>query len=50
LHEIELKRTPDIVDELIYQAMKQGASVEIVSQDMSDFNQVGAFLRFPVQK
>ena len=50
LHEVELKRTPDIVDELIYQAMKQGASVEIVSQDMSDFNQVGAFLRFPVQK
>lgn len=46
----ELHRTPDIIDNLIYNVLKQGASVEMLAQDMNNFDNIGALLRFPFQK
>ncbi len=43
----ELLRTPDIVDNLIYNVLNQGASVEMIYRSMDDFSNIGAFLRFP---
>ncbi len=48
LDDTELRRTPDIVDNLIYNVLKQGAQVEMVSSDMKDMGDIGAFLRFPL--
>ncbi len=45
-----LFRTPDVVDNLIYNVLKQGGAAESISQDMTDFGGVGAFLRYPVQQ
>lgn len=45
-----LRRTPDVIDNLIFNVLKQGASVEMISQEMDRFDNVGAFLRFPFQK
>jgi len=47
IDETKLRRTPDIVDNLIYNVLKQGASVEMVTKQMDDFSDIGAFLRFP---
>lgn len=46
----KLRRTPDIVDSLINDVIKQGASVEMIKKDMSDFDDIAALLRFPVTR
>jgi|GEM_PF-154758 len=44
----DLRRTPDIVDNLIYNVLKQGASVEMISREMEDYGDIGAILRYPI--
>mgnify|MGYP006279204247 CR=1 FL=1 len=45
-----LYRTPDVVDNLIYNVLKQGGGAEAISQSMEDFSGIGAFLRYPIQQ
>jgi len=50
LDDAQLLRTPDIIDNLINDVIKQGASVEMIQKGMDDFDQIGALLRFPIGK
>ncbi|MCF7803999.1 MAG: hypothetical protein K9N46_01685 [Candidatus Marinimicrobia bacterium] len=46
----ELRRTPDLIDNLIFNVLKQGASIEMIAGDMGHLDNVGAILRYPIQK
>lgn len=50
LDDSQLLRTPDIIDNLINDVIKQGASVEMIKKPMEDFDNIGALLRFPLIK
>ena len=50
LDDARLLRTPDIIDNLINEVIKQGASVEMIQKSMDDFDEIGALLRFPIGK
>jgi len=46
----QLYRTPDVVDNLILNVLKQGGAAETLFTGMEEFDGIGAFLRYPMQQ